>query len=98
MQDKKMSVLFAQPVNSKFMEIGKPIAIDTIVDRKDLVASNLRFKSSADQNFTFIYYPFFAAGEVQSVRFICLDRHCNLFTTKIFPLVAKKLRSKVPEV
>jgi hypothetical protein len=86
MQDKKMSVLFAQPVNSKFMEIGKPIAIDTIVDRKDLVASNLRFKSSADQSFTFIYYPFFAAGEVQSVRFICLDRALQSIYNKNIPI------------
>lgn len=86
MQDKKMSVLFAQPVNSKLMEIGKPIAIDTIIDRKDLVASNLRFKTSADQNFTFIYYPFFAAGEVQSVRFVCLDRSLQTLYNKNIPL------------
>ncbi|MFN8286958.1 MAG: hypothetical protein U0V74_09415 [Chitinophagales bacterium] len=73
-QDKKYSVLFAQPVNSKFIEIGKPVSIDTIYDRRDLVEQNLRFKASVDQNYLFIYYPFFAANHVQSVRYICLDR------------------------
>ncbi len=76
-QDKKMSVLYAQPLSSKFAEIGKPIAIDTIYDRKELVANNLRFKSSVDQNFLFIYYPYFSSGQVQSVKYICLDRALN---------------------
>ena len=73
-QDKKMSVLYAQPLSSKFVEIGKPIAIDTIYDRKELVASNLRFKSSVDQNYLFIYYPYFSGGQVQSIKYLCLDR------------------------
>lgn len=76
-QDKKLSVLYAQPLSSKFAEIGKPIAIDTIYDRKELVANNLRFKSSVDQNFLFIYYPYFANGQLQSVKYICLDRALN---------------------
>ncbi len=76
-QDRKYSVLFAQPVNSKFIEIGKPIAVDTIYDRRDLVEQNLRFKPSTDQNYLFIYYPFFAGNNVQTVRYICLDRALN---------------------
>ena len=76
-QDRKYSVLFAQPVNSKFIEIGKPISVDTIYDRRDLVEQNLRFKPSTDQNYLFIYYPFFAGNSVQTVRYICLDRGLN---------------------
>jgi hypothetical protein len=76
-QDKKFSVLMAQPVNSKFVEIGKPIAIDTIYDRRDLIASNLRFKASNDQNFLFVYYPFFKGSNVESVKMLCLNNSLN---------------------
>lgn len=85
-QDKKQSVLLAQPVNSKFMEIGKPIVIDTIYDRKDMVTNNLRFKASTDQNHTLIYYPFFAGSEVQSAKFICLDRSLTVRYNKNIPI------------
>jgi hypothetical protein len=85
-QDKKYSVLLAQPVNSKFIEIGKAIAIDTIYDRKDLVASNLRFKASIDQNYLFIYYPFFAGGTVQTVKFLCLDHALTTMYNKLIPV------------
>lgn len=76
-QDKKFSILYAQPLSGKFAEIGKPVAIDTIYDRKELVANNLRFKASVDQNYLFVYYPFFSGGQVQSTRYICLDRALN---------------------
>lgn len=84
-QDKRMSVLLAQPVNSKFIEIGKPIVIDTIYDRKDLVASNLRFKQSADQNYLFIYYPVFEGSTIQTVQFICLGHGLNKVYDKVLP-------------
>ncbi len=84
-QDKKYSVLFAQPVNSKFIEIGKPLSIDTIYDRRDLIEQNLRFKASVDQNYLFIYYPFFAANRVQTVRYICLDRALAKLYNKNIP-------------
>ena len=59
-QDKKRSLLYAQPVGAKFVEIGKPVLIDSIFDRKELVASNLRFKASIDQSHLMIYYPYFS--------------------------------------
>lgn len=76
-QSKQYSVLYAQPVNSKFVEIGTAKAIDTIYDRKDLVAANLRFKSSADQNYLFVYYPFFEGSNIQYIRFLCIDHALN---------------------
>jgi hypothetical protein len=85
-QDRKYSVLYAQPVNSKFMEIGKPILIDSILDRRDLVASNLRFKASIDQSCLMVYYPFFTNGKVDVVKFMCLDRGLKLFYNKIIPV------------
>lgn len=84
-QEKRYSVLLAQPVNSKLVEIGKPIALDTIEDRKELVAQNLRFKASADQNFLYIYYPFFSGSEVQSMRCVGLDHALNKLYRKTFP-------------
>lgn len=74
-QDRKYSLLWAQPVNGKFIEIGKPILIDSIVDRRELVASNLRFKQSVDQSYMMVYYPYFSAiGNIEAVRFVCVDQ------------------------
>ena len=84
-QDKKYSVLMAQPVNSKFIEIGKPLVVDTIYDRKDLVASNLRFKPSVDQSYLLIYYPYFSANTLASTKFICLDRSVHVLYNKTVP-------------
>ncbi len=85
-QQKKFSVLLAQPVNSKYIEIGKPLSIDTIFDRKELIASNLRFKASLDQSCLLIYYPYFSEDKVQSVKFICVDRGLRTLYNKTIPL------------
>ena len=84
-QDKKFSVLLAQPVNSKFIEIGKPLVVDTIYDRKDLVASNLRFKASVDQSSLMIYYPYFSGNTFASAKFICVDRSVHALFNKTIP-------------
>ncbi|MBL7777565.1 MAG: hypothetical protein JNK66_04620 [Chitinophagales bacterium] len=84
-QDKKYSILYAQPVNAKLVEVGKPIAIDTILDRKDLVSQNLRFKQSIDQNNLLIYYPFFAGSEVQTMRLLTLDNALNRLSHHTIP-------------
>ncbi len=89
-QDKKYSVLFAQPVNSKFVEIGKPLVIDTIFDRRDMVASNLRFKASFDQANLMIYYPYFTNGNIESVKFMCVDRSLHALYNKTFPFNRKE--------
>ena len=85
-QQKKFSILFAQPVNAKFIEIGKPLSVDTIFDRKELIASNLRFKSSLDQSYLLIYYPYFSENKVQSIKFICFDRGLRTLYNKTIPL------------
>lgn len=74
LQEKKYSVLMAQPVSSKFVEIGKAMPIDTFFDRKDLVASNLRFRTSADQSYLLVYYPYFSGNKISSIHFMCLNR------------------------
>jgi hypothetical protein len=84
-QDKRYSVLFAQPVNSKFIEIGKPLAVDTIYDRRDMVASNLRFRQSVDQSSLMIYYPYFNNSNIESVKFICIDRALHQLYNKTIP-------------
>lgn len=85
-QDKKYSVLLAQPLNSKFLEIGKPIIIDTIYDRRDLVASNLRFKVSVDQSYLMVYYPYFSGTNIQSIKFLCVDRSLRAIYNKTVPV------------
>lgn len=86
-QDKKYSLLWAQPVNSKFIEMGKPTLIDSIVDRRELVASNLRFKQSLDQSYTMIYYPYFSnTGRVEAIRFLSLDPGLKVAYNKIVQL------------
>jgi hypothetical protein len=84
-QDRKYSVLFAQPLNSKFLEIGKAIMIDTIFDRKDLVAQNLRFRSSTNQDYLSIYYPFFSGTTVQEIQFMALDQGLQKLYKKTVP-------------
>lgn len=85
-QDRKYSVLYAQPVNNKFMEIGQPVLIDSIMDRKELVSSNLRFKTSADQSSLLIYYPFFSFQKVDLIKFICVDRSLHVQYNKLVPI------------
>ena len=84
-QDKKYSVLLAQPVNSKFIEIGKPLIVDTIYDRKDLVAQNLRFKQSVDQSYLMVYYPYFSGNTLSSIKFLTIDRSLHALYNKIVP-------------
>ncbi len=85
-QDKRFSVLLAQPVNSKFIEMGKPVTIDTIYDHRDLVASNLRYSLSADQNYLFIYYPFFEGSTVQTIRYLCVDHALHTLYNRNVPI------------
>jgi hypothetical protein len=85
-QDKRFSVLMAQAVNSKFVEMGTAIPIDTIYDRKDLVAANLRFKTSVDQNYTFIYYPFFEGGNIKYIRYTCVNHALNVLYAVNYPI------------
>lgn len=85
-QDKKRSLLYAQPVNGKLVEIGKPVLIDSIFDSKELVASNLRFKTSADQSYLLTYYPTFTYGKVESIKCICVDRSLQVIYNKTIPL------------
>ena len=85
-QQKKYSVLLAQPVNSKFIEIGKAVTVDTIYDRKELVSQNLRFKASVDQSYLMVYYPFFSEAKVESIKFMCLDRTLNMLYNTTVPL------------
>lgn len=85
-QDKKRSLLYAQPVNGKLVEIGKPVLIDSIVDSKELVASNLRFKTSTDQSYLLIYYPTFTYGKVENIKCVCVDRSLQTVYNKTIPL------------
>lgn len=85
-QDKRRSVIYAQPVGAKFVEIGKPVVIDSIADRRDLVAQNLRFKASTDQSYLLVYYPVFSFNKIESIKFMCIDRGLNVVYNKTVPV------------
>jgi hypothetical protein len=74
LSEKKQTTLLIQPVNSKFINQGKPIAIDTFNDRQELVDANLHFKTSMDQNYMLFYYPVFEDSKVKSMQLTCVDR------------------------
>lgn len=72
--EKKQTMLMMQPVNSKFLDMSKPLVIDTFDDRRELVDDNLHFKVSMDQNYMLFYYPVFAEGKIESMQMTCMDR------------------------
>lgn len=84
--EKKQTMLMMQPVNSRFIEVSKPVVIDTFTDRRDLVDANLHFKSSIDQNFTLFYYPVFADDKIKSMQMTCIDRASNLVYKAFLPI------------
>jgi hypothetical protein len=84
--EKKMTILLAQPVNSKFLETNKAITIDTFFDRHDLLESNLHFKGSFDQNYLLFYYPIFTNGMVEAIQLVCVDRSLSAVYKKRLPI------------
>jgi hypothetical protein len=60
--------------------------VDTIFDRKDLIASNLRFKASVDQSYLLVYYPYFSGSTVQSMKFLCIDHSLATVYNKSIPI------------
>ncbi len=84
--EKRQTMLMMQPVNSKFIEMSKPIVIDTFIDRRDLVDANLHFKASIDQNYTLFYYPVFANDLIKSMQMTCIDRAANVIYKTYMPI------------
>ena len=84
--DKRQSILMMQPVNSKFLDISTPLAIDTFADRHDLVDANLHFKVSLDQNYMLFYYPVFEEGKVKSMQMTCIDRAATVIYMTYLPI------------
>ena len=85
-EEKKQTMLMMQPVNSKFVEISKPLSLDTFLDRSDLVDANLHFKNSLDQNFTLFYYPVFENGKVKFMQMTCIDRSATVVYKAFMPI------------
>jgi hypothetical protein len=84
--EKRQTMLMMQPVNSKFIEMSKPIAIDTFGDRRDLVDANLHFKGSIDQNYTLFYYPVFGEEKIKFMQMTCIDRSGTVIYKKYLPI------------
>jgi hypothetical protein len=84
--EKKQTMLMMQPVNSKFVNNGNPILIDTFYDHRDLVDANLHFKASIDQNYTLFYYPVYADEQIKSMQMTCIDRAANVVYKTFAPI------------
>ena len=84
--ERKQTILMMQPVNAKFIDIGKAFAIDTFNDKKELVDANLHFKSSLDQNYTVFYYPVFDNDRVNSMKMTCIDRSAAVVYKTFLPI------------
>ena len=84
--EKKQTILMMQPVNSKFIDMGKALALDTFNDKKELVDANLHFKSSLDQNYTVFYYPVFDNDRVNSMKMTCIDRSAAIVYKTFLPI------------
>ena len=80
--ERRQTLLMAQPVNSKFVESGKAIVIDSFLDKPEVVNANLHFKNSIDQNSILFYYPIFRGTMVQSMQLVCIDRALNILYHK----------------
>ncbi|MCW3127751.1 MAG: hypothetical protein JWO03_3409 [Bacteroidetes bacterium] len=84
--EKKQTLLMMQPVNSKYIEQGKPLVVDTFDDRHDLVDNNLHFKISLDQNYMLFYYPVFEGGRIKSMQMTCIDRAATVVYKTYVPI------------
>ena len=84
--EKKETQLMLQPVNSKFIDQGKAIALDTFKDKMELVDANLHFKSSIDQNYILFYYPVFENSKVASMQLTCIDRSATVVYKCYIPI------------
>jgi hypothetical protein len=84
--DKRQTMLMMQPVNSRFVEMSKPITIDTFNDRKDLVDDNLHFKASIDQNYIMFYYPVFGDDMIKSMQMTCINRTASVIYKTYMPI------------
>ena len=84
--ERKQTILMMQPVNSKFIDIGKAFPIDTFNDKKELLEANLHFKSSLDQNYTVYYYPIFDNDRVNSMKMTCIDRSAAVIYKTFLPI------------
>ncbi|MCS6818950.1 MAG: hypothetical protein NZ522_03295, partial [Chitinophagales bacterium] len=72
--DKRGCALLGQPLSSHFIENGRPVLLDSIIDRPDFVNVNLRVKQSLNQQYTVFYYPYFKGDKLESIQFLCVDR------------------------
>ena len=74
--DKTTNYLIASKLDERISISQKPIVLDSIVERKDLLQANLRTKLSLNESKILIYAPIFSQGEVD-----CFYTSCLLYTS-----------------
>ncbi len=62
--NKEYTLIQARKLDAKFNIKSKPLILDSLVERKDLVQENLRAKYSFNEKFVASYLPVFSAGKM----------------------------------
>ena len=62
--NKDFTLLEAKKLDAKFNIKTKPLLLDSIVERRDLVADNLRITSSLNEKYLAVYLPIFSKGKL----------------------------------
>lgn len=87
--DKKNAAIFAQPVNGKFTESGRPLLIDSILHDNNFQPNNVRVSFSADQSHLAIYFPLLGSSGINGLRMLILDRALGVRFAQTLPLQVK---------
>tara|TARA_B110000483_G_scaffold31449_2_gene38144 strand:- start:3733 stop:5199 length:1467 start_codon:yes stop_codon:yes gene_type:complete len=81
--DKTTNYLIASKLDERISISQKPVVLDSIVERKDLLQSNLRTKLSLNESTILIYAPIFSQGEVDYFYTRVYDINMQLISEKM---------------
>jgi hypothetical protein len=76
--DKSFSVLKANKLDGKLNVSQNPMVLDTIFERPDLVANNLRTELSLNESHLAVYLPVFSSGKINYFQFNVYDVNMKL--------------------
>lgn len=82
-KDKNGKVLLkASKLDGKLNISNKPLLLDTLQERVELVQNNIRIKKSLNETHLAIYLPVFKSGKIDYFQFLIYDLSMNLIQSK----------------
>lgn len=85
-ETKKTAILYAQLLDENYNNAGDPIAIDSFDNTSGLVKSNLRSRSSSNQQFTIFYFPVFDGSNIKSMQLVCVNKQLEVQYKVFLPI------------